>query len=68
MITYPVKQIEVTGNDEFGVPRWRTNFLILRKFMDVDDCFLIFQSKEQVIPFLDYLNSKHPNTQINHAS
>ena len=27
----------------------------------VDDCFLIFQSKEQVIPFLDYLNSKHLN-------
>ena len=26
----------------------------------VDDCFLIFQSKEQVIPCLDYLNSKHP--------
>ena len=30
----------------------------------VDDCFLIFQSKEQVIPFLDYLNSKHPNIQF----
>ena len=27
----------------------------------VDDCFLIFQSKEQMIPFLDYLNSKHLN-------
>ena len=32
----------------------------------VDDCFLIFQSKEQVIPFLDYLNSKHPNIQFTH--
>ena len=32
----------------------------------VDDCFLIFQSKEQVIPFLDYLNSKHPNIQFMH--
>ena len=30
----------------------------------VDDCFLIFQSKEQVTPFLDYLNSKHPNIQF----
>ena len=29
----------------------------------VDYCFLIFRSKEQVIPFLDYLNSKHPNIQ-----
>ena len=34
----------------------------------VDDCFLIFhdQFKEQVIPFLDYLNSKHPNIQFTH--
>ena len=32
----------------------------------VDDCFLIFQSKEQVIPFLNYLNSKHPNIQYTH--
>ena len=32
----------------------------------VDDCFLIFQSIEQVIPFLDYLNSKHPNIQFTH--
>ena len=32
----------------------------------VDDCFLIFQSKEQVTPFLDYLNSKHPNIQFTH--
>ena len=32
----------------------------------VDDCFLIFQSKEQVIPCLDYLNSKHPNIQFTH--
>ena len=32
----------------------------------VDDCFLIFQSKEQVIPFLDCLNSKHPNIQFTH--
>ena len=32
----------------------------------VDDCFLIFQSKEQVIPFLDYLNSKLPNIQFTH--
>ena len=32
----------------------------------VDDCFLIFQSKEQVIPFLDYLNSKHPNIEFTH--
>ena len=34
--------------------------------LDVDDCFLIFQSKEQVIPFLHYLNSKHPNIQFTH--
>ena len=26
-----------------------------------DDCPLIFHYKEQAIPFLDYLNSKHPN-------
>ena len=32
----------------------------------VDDCFLTFQSKEQVTPFLDYLNSKHPNIQLTH--
>ena len=32
----------------------------------VDDCFLIFQSSEQVVPFLDYLNSKHPNIQFTH--
>ena len=32
----------------------------------VDDCFLIFQSKEQVTPFIDYLNSKHPNMQLTH--
>ena len=32
----------------------------------VDDCFLIFQSKEQIIPFLDYLNSKHSNVQFTH--
>ena len=32
----------------------------------VDDCFLIFQSKEQVIPFFDFLNSKHPNIQFTH--
>ena len=32
----------------------------------VDDCFLIVQSKEKVIPFLDYLNSKHPNIQFTH--
>ena len=27
---------------------------------------VFFQSKEQVIPFLDYLNSKHPNIQFTH--
>ncbi len=32
----------------------------------VDDCFLIFQSREEVVPFLDYLNSKHPNIQFTH--
>ena len=32
----------------------------------VHDCFLIFQSKEQIIPFLDYLNSKHSNVQFTH--
>ena len=25
----------------------------------VDDCFLIFQSRDHVFPFLSYLNSKH---------
>ena len=32
----------------------------------VDDCFLIFQCKEQVTLFLDHLNSKHPNIQFTH--
>ena len=32
----------------------------------VGDCFFIFQSKKQVTPFLDYLNSKHPNIQFTH--
>ena len=32
----------------------------------VDDCFLIFECKEQVTPFLDYLNSKHPNIRFTH--
>ena len=27
----------------------------------VDHCFLLFRSQDQVTPFLDYLNSKHPN-------
>ena len=27
---------------------------------------IIFQSKKQIIPFLDYLNSKHPNIQFTH--
>ena len=27
----------------------------------VDDCFLIFKSKEHATKFLDYLNSKHKN-------
>ena len=27
----------------------------------VDDIFLLFQSKEQVKPFQDYMNTKHPN-------
>ena len=26
----------------------------------VDDCFLIFQSLDHVLPFLSYLNSRHP--------
>ena len=29
----------------------------------VDDCFLIFQSRDHVLPFLSYLNSKHSNIQ-----
>ena len=27
----------------------------------VDDCFLVFKSKEQAMKFLDYLNNKHKN-------
>ena len=27
----------------------------------VDDCFLVFKSKDQAIKFLDYLNNKHKN-------
>jgi hypothetical protein len=32
----------------------------------VDDCFLIFQSRDHVLPFLSYLNSKHSNIQFTH--
>jgi hypothetical protein len=32
----------------------------------VDDCYLIFTSREHVTPFLSYLNSKHPNIQFTH--
>jgi hypothetical protein len=32
----------------------------------VDDCFLIFQPRDHVLPFLSYLNSKHPNIQFTH--
>ena len=32
----------------------------------VDDCFLIFTSRDHVTPFLSYLNSKHPNIQFTH--
>ena len=27
----------------------------------IDDCFIIFRSRDHVHPFLDYLNSQHPN-------
>jgi hypothetical protein len=30
----------------------------------VDDCFLIFTSRDHMVPFLSYLNSKHPNIQF----
>ena len=32
----------------------------------VDDCFLIFTSRDHVTPFLSYLNSKHSNIQFTH--
>ena len=32
----------------------------------VDDCFLIFTSRDHVTPFLSYLNSKYPNIQFTH--
>ena len=32
----------------------------------VDDCFLIFQSRDHVLPFLSYLNSKYSNIQFTH--
>ena len=45
-----MKQIEATGNDEFGVPRWRTisisntqtNFHILRKFTESQNTLLVY--------------------------
>ena len=27
----------------------------------VDDSFVVFRSRDHIIPFLEYLNSKHPN-------
>ena len=32
----------------------------------VDDCFLIFKKKDDVLLFLDYLNSKHSNIEFTH--
>ena len=32
----------------------------------VDDCFLIIQSRDHVLPFLSYLNSEHSNIQFTH--
>ena len=30
----------------------------------VDDSFVVFRSRDYVIPFLEYLNSKHPNSKF----
>jgi hypothetical protein len=33
--------------------------LFFRRY--VDDSFVLFNSRDHIVPFLDYLNSKHPN-------
>ena len=44
---------------------WLTNCplefkpLFFRRY--IDDCFVVFRSRNHVRPFLDYLNSQHPN-------
>ena len=33
---------------------------------NVDDCFILFRSRYHIIPFLNYLNSKHSRIQLTH--
>ena len=53
-------------HEKFWLADCPSNFkpLFYRRY--VDDCFLIFQSRDHVLPFLSYLNSKHSNIQFTH--
>ena len=45
--------------------RWLKDFPVHFKPLHyrhyVDDSFVVFRSRDHIIPFLEYLNSKHPN-------
>ena len=53
-------------HEKFWLADCPSNFkpLFYRRY--VDHCFLIFQSRDHVLPFLSYLNSKHSNIQFTH--
>jgi hypothetical protein len=58
--------IFLSFHEKSWLANYPSNFkpLFYRRY--VEDCFLIFPSCHHVLPFLSYLNSKHPNIQFTH--
>ena len=58
--------IFLSFHEKYWLADCPSNFkpLFYRRY--VDDCFLIFRSRDHVLPFLSYLKSKHSNIQFTH--
>ena len=53
--------IFLSFHEKYWLADCPSNFKTLFYRRYVDDCFLIFRSRDHVLPFLSYLNSKHSN-------